>query len=103
MAVQNQFTEVLSTDHLHADLKGWSVRGGLVTLVSQGTQFLMQSVSTIVLAHLLTPADFGLVAMVTAFTGLASGFADLGLSEATIQPLEITHNQVSALFRDQIL
>jgi O-antigen/teichoic acid export membrane protein len=58
----------------------------------------MQSVSTVVLAHLLTPADFGLVAMVTAVTGLGQAFADLGLSEATIQHPEIDHHQVSNLF-----
>ena len=87
-----------STDHLQADLKGRSVRGGLMTLTSQGAQFILQSVSTIVLAHMLTPADFGLVAMVTAITGLAQGFAGLGLSEATIQHPEINHDQVSKLF-----
>jgi len=58
----------------------------------------MQTVSTIVLARLLAPADFGLVAMVTAITGLATAFADFGLSEATIQRKEITHEQVSTLF-----
>lgn len=98
MAVQQQFAEALNTDHLHADLKGRSVRGGLVTLTSQGAQFAMQSVATIVLARLLTPADFGIVAMVTAITGLATAFADFGLSEATIQRKEITHEQVSTLF-----
>ncbi|MFZ3215832.1 MAG: lipopolysaccharide biosynthesis protein [Candidatus Acidiferrales bacterium] len=98
MSVQEQPLDALSTDHLKADLKGRSVRGGLLTLTSQGTQFLIQSVSTVVLARLLTPADFGLVAMVSAITVVASGFADLGLSEATIQRREITHDQVSTLF-----
>jgi PST family polysaccharide transporter len=98
MPAQQQLVDALNTDHLHADLKGRSVRGGLVTLTSQGTQFLMQTVSTVVLARLLVPAEFGMVAMVTAITGLASAFADLGLSEATIQRKEITHDQVSALF-----
>ena len=88
----------LATEHLQTDLKRRSVRGGLFTVSSQGTQFLMQSVQTVVLARLLTPADFGLVAMVTAVTGLAQGFADVGLSEATIQRQEINHDQVSALF-----
>jgi len=69
-----------------------------VNLVSQGTQFLIQSVATIVLARLLTPADFGLVAMVATITGLGQAFADLGLSEATIQRKEITNDQVSTLF-----
>jgi O-antigen/teichoic acid export membrane protein len=88
----------LSTEHLHADLRGRSVRGVSLTLASQAAQFVMQSASTVVLARLLTPADFGLVAMVTAITGLATAFADLGLSEATIQRQEISHHQVSTLF-----
>ena len=98
MAVRQQISDALSTDHLHADLKGRSVRGGLLTLVSQGMQFVTQAVSTVVLARLLSPADFGVVAMVTAVTGLAFAFADFGLSEATIQRKEITHEQVSTLF-----
>lgn len=98
MPTQQQLLDALSTDHLQADLKGRSVRAGLVTLTSQGAQFLMQSISTVVLARLLDPAEFGMVAMVTAVTALASAFADLGLSEATIQRKEITHDQVSALF-----
>ncbi len=98
MSIQPQFSHELNTDHLHADLKGRSVRGGLLTLTSQGTQFVIQSIATVALARLLTPAEFGLVAMVTAITVLAQGFADLGLSEATIQRQEITHDQVSTLF-----
>src|SRR5271166_3442320 len=98
MPVQQPSVDAFSTEHLHADLKGRSVRGGLLTITSQGTQFVLQSIATVVLARLLTPADFGLVAMVTAVTGLGSAFADLGLSEATIQRKEISHEQVSALF-----
>jgi O-antigen/teichoic acid export membrane protein len=99
MATQQlQISDPLSTEHLHADLKGRSVRGGFWTLLSQGAMFVLGSVSTIVLARLLTPADFGIVAMVTAVTSLGQAFADLGLSEATIQRTEITHEQVSTLF-----
>jgi O-antigen/teichoic acid export membrane protein len=93
-----QARDHLSTEHLHADLKTRSVRGGFWTLISQGAQFVLASVSTIVLARLLTPSDFGIVAMVTAVTSLGVAFADLGLSEATIQRTEITDAQVSALF-----
>ena len=57
MAVQPQLSDALSTDHLHADLKGRSVRGGLLTLISQGSQFVLQTVSTVALARLLVPAD----------------------------------------------
>lgn len=98
MTSQAQLADAFSTEHLQADLKGRSVRGGMLTLASQATQFLLQSVSTVVLARLLVPADFGLVAMVTAITGLGQAFADLGLSEATIQRERINHKQVSTLF-----
>lgn len=99
MPVQEaQIPNDLSTEHLQPDLKKHSVRGGLLTVTSQGAQFLIQSVSTVVLARLLTPADFGLVAMVSAITGLGQAFADLGLSEATIQRKDITHDQITALF-----
>jgi len=98
MAPQLQALDALSTEHLDTDLKGRSVRGGVLTLTSQGAQFAMQTVSTMVLARLLTPADFGLVAMVTAITGLGSAFADFGLSEATIQRKDVNHDQVSTLF-----
>ena len=98
MGTTQQINDALRTDHLQADLKGRSVRGGMLTVTSQGAQFVLQSVSTVALARLLTPADFGLVAMVTAITGLGQAFADLGLSEATIQRPEIDHDQVSKLF-----
>jgi O-antigen/teichoic acid export membrane protein len=98
MSSQQELLGPLSTEHLQADLKGRSVRGGVVSLMSQGSQFLLQSITTVVLARLLTPVDFGLVAMVTSVTAIAAGFADLGLTEATIQRKEISHNQVSTLF-----
>src|ERR1051325_5174148 len=98
MSSQYQVSDALSTEHLHADLRGRSVRGGLLSVVAQVTTVLLQSVSTLVLARLLTPVDFGLVAMVTAITAIAAGFADLGLTEPPIQRKKITHNQVSTLF-----
>jgi O-antigen/teichoic acid export membrane protein len=98
MAAQTQLIDAFTTEHLQADLKGRSVRGVTVTLTSQGALFLIQSISTVALARLLTPADFGLVAMVTAVSELATPFADFGLSQATIQRKEISHAQVSTLF-----
>ena len=98
MTAQQTSTGPLSTEHLRADLTRRSVHGGFLTITSQGVQFLFSTISAIVLARLLIPADFGLVAMVTAITGLAQGFADFGLSEATIQREDITQEQVSKLF-----
>jgi len=55
-------------------------------------------VSTVILARLLTPGDFGLVAMVTAVTGFLAMFRHAGLAIPTVQRENITHAQVSNLF-----
>jgi len=86
------------TEHLKADLKERSVRGGAVTMTAQVIKFLLHTGSVVVLARLLTPQDYGLVAMVTAITGFVTLFKDMGLSTATIQKAEINHSQVSTLF-----
>lgn len=86
------------TSHLHAELKKHTVRGGIATLGAQGCNFVLNVGSTAVLARLLTPSDFGLVAMVTALTGLLAMFKDAGLSMATVQKDTVTHEQVSTLF-----
>lgn len=80
------------------DLASASLGGGAATLIGQGAAFGIQLVATIVLARLLTPNDFGLIAMVTAVTGFALLLKDLGLSTATIQKSDLGHGQVSTLF-----
>jgi len=92
---QNNFFD---TEYLKADLKGRSVRGGAVTMAAQGARFFLQMGSTVVLARLLTPQDFGLIAMVTVVTGFVAMFKDMGLSMATVQRAEINHAQISTLF-----
>lgn len=87
-----------STEHLSGDLKRLSVRGGMATIGGQGLKFILQLGSTMVLARLLTPQDFGLIAMVTAVTGFILVFKDLGLAMATVQRAEINHDQISTLF-----
>ena len=51
-----------------------------------------------VLARLLTPADFGLLAMVATFTRLIQLFRDLGLGTVTVQRTDISQEQVSYMF-----
>jgi O-antigen/teichoic acid export membrane protein len=89
---------VFDVGHLTTDLKGRVVRGGVVTISAQAGRFALQTIGMIALARILTPADFGLVAMVTVLTGFVSLFKDAGLPQATIQRQEITHSQISALF-----
>lgn len=86
------------TSHLKDDLKGRSIRGSAVTVAAQGCKFFTQIGSTIVLARLLTPNDYGLVGMVTVVMRFAELFKHLGLATATIQKEKINHRQVSTLF-----
>ena len=79
-------------------LKQTAARGGAITAGSQVVTFVLNLGSTAVLARLLTPGDFGLIAMVTAVTGFVGLFKDMGLSAAVVQRAEVTHRQVSTLF-----
>jgi O-antigen/teichoic acid export membrane protein len=58
----------------------------------------MQLVATVMLARLLTPKDYGLIAMVTVITQFVALFNEPALSSATVQNPRINHNQVSTLF-----
>jgi PST family polysaccharide transporter len=75
-----------------------AARGTAITLIGQWAGFVLQTLSTVVLARLLTPADFGLVAGVLVVTGLAELLKDLGLGAATVQRRELTGPQLNTLF-----
>ncbi len=75
-----------------------AVRGAAFTLLSGGAGMGVQLVATVVLARLLTPADFGVVAMVTTFSLLLTNFGLNGFTEAIQQREEINHSLVSNLF-----
>ena len=88
----------LRVDHLTGDLRGRSLRGGAVTLASQAAKFLLGLVSMAILARMLTPEDFGLIAMGTVIIGFTTVFKDMGLSMATVQRPDVRHSQISTLF-----
>jgi O-antigen/teichoic acid export membrane protein len=88
----------LQTDHLLANLKNRAISSGFITGASQAIQFALTLGSTMVLARLLTPHDFGLLAMVWTVMSFLRVFKDAGLSTATVQREGITHTQVSNLF-----
>ncbi|MBZ5665687.1 MAG: oligosaccharide flippase family protein [Acidobacteriia bacterium] len=62
------------------DLKQRAIRGALAKVCAQGANLSLRVCFFIVLARLVNPKDFGLVGMVTAFTGILSLFRDFRLS-----------------------
>jgi len=85
------------------DLKQRTIRGGLSRISAQGAGFALRLGALMILARLLDPRDFGLVGMVTAFTGILELFRDFGLSAAAVQQATVTEEQVSTLFWINIL
>lgn len=80
------------------ELRRVAVRGAGVTVFSQAALFAIQMIATVVLARLLTPADFGVVTMVTTFSLLLMNFGLNGFTEAVLQREEIDHTLASNLF-----
>lgn len=86
-----------------SDIASKTVKNGLYTIVTQVLKFCLKTVSTVVLARLLVPDDFGLIAMVMVIINFAAMFKEAGLSIATIQQKSITNDQISSLFWINVL
>ena len=85
------------------DIKGKVLRGGLAKLCGQGATSGLRVGFMVVLARLLEPSDFGLVAMVMGVTAVLELFTTAGLSSAAVQRSIITEDQMSTLFWINIL
>ena len=80
------------------ELRRLAVRGAATTVSASAVSLAAQVVSTVMLARLLTPADFGVVTMVTTFSLLLSSFGLNGFTEAVIQFEEMDRYTASNLF-----
>ncbi|MCG2659187.1 MAG: MOP flippase family protein [Kiritimatiellae bacterium] len=70
---------------------GWSV-------VSQIGQQAISFIIIIILARLLSPREFGLLAMITVITSFASIFVEMGFSAALVQKHDIRQAHLSSVF-----
>ena len=88
------FGEPLELDEIRAS----SGRNLAITTLAKGGSQLLRFLTVLLLARLLAPADFGVLAMVTATIGIADILRDLGLSQATVRLPRITHAQINSVF-----
>ncbi len=79
-------------------LKQKTFSAGRWTAASAFIRSALQVLQTVVLARLLLPADFGLMAIVGALLALISLFADLGVSRAIIHYEHISDEALSSLY-----
>jgi O-antigen/teichoic acid export membrane protein len=73
-------------------------RGAAFTLAARWTDRLIGLVSTVILARLLVPADFGIIAMASLVIALVDVFLDLGVTIALIQRSELTQAHYDSAF-----
>lgn len=80
------------------ELRKRTVRGAGATLFAGMSALGIQVIATITLARILSPKDFGLMAMVTTFSLLLMNFGFNGFTEAVVQREEINEALASTLF-----
>jgi PST family polysaccharide transporter len=89
---------ILNSDCLDKDLGHRAARGGIVAMTAQPIRIAIQFVATAILARLLVPEDFGLVAMATVVISFSGIFSEFGLTSATVQRAHIDQDTVSGFF-----
>ncbi|MEX1122500.1 MAG: lipopolysaccharide biosynthesis protein, partial [Balneolales bacterium] len=79
-------------------LRSEASKGVIWVTVERFGQQILQAVIFVILARLLTPEDFGLVAMLMIFFALSQTFVDSGLGQAMIREKEITDQDRATVF-----
>lgn len=73
------------------------------TATSSVCSAVLQIVQLSILARILSPADYGLMAMVMFLVGFAQAYADMGLSNAIVYRQDATPEELSSLYWANIL
>jgi O-antigen/teichoic acid export membrane protein len=81
-----------------APLRATALRGLGWLSGAQGARQLLQFGLRVLLIRLLAPEDFGLLAMVTVFSGFFLNFSDLGLGPALVRKETVTDEELSTVF-----
>ncbi len=90
--------DVYGGDEKKMNLKSQAVSGVKWSGVSMGVMTALQFITLAVLAHLLSPSDFGLMGMIMVVVGFAQAFSDMGLSNAIIQRQGVEKDHFSSFF-----
>ena len=75
-----------------------TVVGGIAVVGAQFIKFLIRFATQVILARLLLPADYGLIAMIAPVLALVTLIADLGLGQAVILRQTFDKPAISSLF-----
>lgn len=81
-----------------SDVLRTGARGGGVTVIGQVAKLIIQLLGVVILSRLLSPEDFGLVAMVGVFLALGNLVRDFGMPTAALSARTLSAQQASNIF-----
>lgn len=84
-------------------LKKTTLKGMAFLGAGKSAARLISFINTLILARILSPEDYGLMAMAMVVTGFISFFNEIGLGTAIIQRKEISEQQLTGAFTLSIL
>ena len=80
--------------NLKSKTKKGLIWSSIERFATQGIQFIFG----VILARLLSPEDYGTIAMPLVFLAIAQSFIDSGFSSALIRKLDLTEDDLSTAF-----
>lgn len=75
----------------------------IINFISRYSTIFIQLIINSILARLLTPDDYGIVAVITVFTGFFTLIADMGIGAAIIQNKELDSDEISSIFNFTVI
>lgn len=81
-----------------SELRDSAVRGLWWNLFNTTSQTVLQMAQFLILARLLTPADYGLAGMAYVMSGFLQVFQDMGFSAVVVQRQDLGQRQLSSLY-----
>lgn len=79
-------------------LRRYAVRQTSLTVGGRLVQTLVQLIATMILARLLVPSDYGIIAMVAVLIAFVTLIRDIGLTQAMAQSPDLSAEQANGLF-----
>lgn len=84
-------------------IKQEMIKGVFWTAIQKYSGLVIQIIVTAVLARLLTPEDFGVIAVSTVLIAFFTLFTDMGIGPAIIQKQDLTKDDLNSIFSFTIL
>ena len=81
-----------------SEVKKELVSGVFYTAITKYSGLILNILVTAVLARLISPEDFGVVAIATVLINFFSMLSDMGIGPAIIQNQELSHNDYRSIF-----